>query len=290
MNRPTLDLHALRSFVLGSELGSFAQAAERLNRSTSAVSAQLHKLEEQVGSALVGKAGRGLVLTPAGETLLAYARRLLALNDEATEALAASRLEGVVRLGLQEDFGEHLLTDALGRFAHAHPRLRVEATVGRNAELLDLFGRGQLDLVLAWDSGVATPGCRRLGELPLVWIGRPQEPAAGPDGTVPLVAITAPCAMRDAAMAALDAAGIAWRLAFTSPGLGGVWAAVAAGLGVTVRTPAGLPTHLAILAGLPPLPAIGLVLHRAERDPAPAVRHLEAIIVEGLAAAGALRP
>jgi len=129
MRRATFDLDVLRSFVAGVELGSFAKAADRVGRSTSAVSAQLRKLEDQAGTAIFRKAGRGLALTDAGETMLAYARRLLDLNDEAAAAVRGLELEGWVRLGLQEDFGEVLLPEVLGRFARAHPKVRIEARV-----------------------------------------------------------------------------------------------------------------------------------------------------------------
>ncbi|TGS25140.1 LysR family transcriptional regulator, partial [bacterium M00.F.Ca.ET.180.01.1.1] len=69
MRRVTFDLDVLRTFVTGMELGSFAKAAERLGRSTSAVSAQLKKLEEQADTPIFRKAGRGLALTEAGETM-----------------------------------------------------------------------------------------------------------------------------------------------------------------------------------------------------------------------------
>ncbi|TKB23362.1 MAG: LysR family transcriptional regulator, partial [Mesorhizobium sp.] len=75
MRRVTFDLDVLRTFVTGMELGSFAKAAERLGRSTSAVSAQLKKLEEQAATPVFRKAGRGLALTEAGETMLSYPRR-----------------------------------------------------------------------------------------------------------------------------------------------------------------------------------------------------------------------
>ena len=65
-----LDLDVLRSFATGVALGSFAQAANKLGRSTSAVSAQLKKLEMQTGTELLRKAGRGLELTEAGQTML----------------------------------------------------------------------------------------------------------------------------------------------------------------------------------------------------------------------------
>lgn len=71
MGRITFDLEDLRSFVTGVELGSFAKAAERLGRSTSAVSAHLKKLEQQVGAPILRKAGRGMVMTEAGKPCLA---------------------------------------------------------------------------------------------------------------------------------------------------------------------------------------------------------------------------
>jgi hypothetical protein len=127
MNKINLDLDVVRTFTTGIELGSFAKAADRLGRSTSAVSAQLKKLEEQTGAELFRKAGRGLALTEAGETMLAYGRRLLELNDEAVVAVHGVELEGWVRLGLQEDFGETLLPDVLGRFARAHPKVKIDS-------------------------------------------------------------------------------------------------------------------------------------------------------------------
>ena len=172
MIRPvTFDLDVLRSFVAGVELGSFGRAADRLGRSTSAVSAQLKKLEEQAGVPLLRKAGRGLALTDAGETMLAYARRLLELNDQASVAVRGTRLQGRVRLGLQEDFGEILLPQVLGQFARAHPQVRIEARVARNAELLERVAAGELDLALAWDHDATRPHGVRLAELPLCWIG-----------------------------------------------------------------------------------------------------------------------
>ena len=123
MRQPLLDLQALRSLATGVDLASFAKAADQLGRSTSAISAQLKKLEDQVGERLLQKDGRGLVPTPAGEVLLGYARRLLELNDEAVHAARGARLSGEVRLGVQEDFGERLLPGVLGAFARATGQL-----------------------------------------------------------------------------------------------------------------------------------------------------------------------
>ena len=283
MSRVTFDLDVLRTLVTGIDLGSFAKAADRLGRSTSAVSAQLKKLQEQAGTPLLRKAGRGMVLTPTGEVLLGYARRLLELNDEAAGAVRGAELHGAVRLGLQEDFGEGLLAKVLAGFARANPRVRVEARLARQAELLQQLERGRLDLALAWrGDGRRPPHGRRVARVPLCWLGARDAELAPPSKREPLALamLEAPCLMRDAAIAALDRSRIPWRVAFTSPSLAGVWAAVDAGLGVTVRTAIGVPPALQVLARLPALPRIGLDVHRAEAEPSPVVARLEQLLTQ----------
>lgn len=284
MRRPTFDLDVLRTFVTGVEFNSFAKAADRLGRSTSAVSAQLKKLEEQVGTPVLTKSGRGLVLTPTGETLLSHARRLLELNDGIFQTLHESQTAGTVRLGLQEDFGEHFLSDILRRFVQTYPRVNLEVRIARNAELLALVESADLDLALTWDTGHLSPYATRLGETQMHWIGARDMPllAALDDSSLPLIMFDAPCVLRSAATQALDAAQIPWRIALTSPSVGGIWAAVAAGLGLTLRTRIGLPNHLTVVSGLPPVPSLGYVLHSDGDDPTPAAQQLAALIKTSL--------
>lgn len=286
MRLTNLDMDALRSFVAGIDAGSFARAADRLGRSTSAVSAQLKKLEEQAGAPLVRKSGRGLTLTDSGELLLSYARRLLALNDEAVSALRGAELEGWARLGIQEDFGETVLPRVLGRFARAHPKVRVEGRIARNAELKEKTAAGQLDLALAWDDGSA-PADERIAAVPLCWLGAAGEAPAWRRESgepLPLVVLEAPCLLRTIACDHLDREGIPWRIAFVTPSLGGLWAATAAGLGVAVRTSLGRPVTVGLLDerqyGLPPLPSLGLRLIRPDKGANPIADHLAAIIRE----------
>ena len=284
--RANLDMDALRSFVLGVELGSFSKAADRVVRSASAVSEQMTRLEAQAGKQLLRKQGRGLVPTDAGETMLGYARRLLELNDEAVSTVRGADLEGWARLGLPQDFAERWLPEVLGRFARQHPRVRVEARAERSSDLIERVETGRLDLALTW--GVPEgPHTERLMELPIRWIGPADRALEWRVGEpMPLVAFEPPCRFRAAGVAALDAAGIPWRLAFTSPSLTGLWAAVAAGLGVSLRTPAGLPGNVRIIGveepRLPALPGIALSLRAADAEPAPAVALLASILRETL--------
>ncbi len=276
MRSLSFDLDALRSFAVGVSLGSFARAAEQLHRSTSAVSAQLKKLERQAGAPLLARQGRGLALTPTGDLLLGYARRLLALNDEAVSALDGAHWQGQVRLGLQAEFGEHLLPGVLGRFARAHPRLQVEAQIGRSADLVEGLAAGRFDLALSWAGSMAPPSTLQpdiLAGVPMCWIGTGDADAeALGNSPLPLAVLDAPCPMRSAAIDALDRAGIAWRIAFSSASLAGVWAAVEAGLGLGLRTPLCMPRTLRALDpaahGLPVLPSIDLLLYQAGDGPA----------------------
>lgn len=300
MTRVLYDLDVLRTFCTGVELGSFARAADKLGRSTSAVSAQLKKLESQCGTPLLRKSGRGLVLTEAGETLRGYALRLLELNDRAVAAVRGSELRGLVRLGLQEDLGESVLPHVLGQFARAHPHVRIEASVARSDELRERIALGQFDLALLWDAGVnhACVHGEHIMRLPLQWIGpasmdaadagwaRWRSGAAQDDDVLPLAMLDAPCPLRDIVTAALDKKGMAWRHAFNSASLSAVWAATAAGLGLSLRTPFGLPAHVKPLdaqaLGLPALPSMDLILGRATLDAPAPVDRLASILVDAV--------
>lgn len=279
-----LDLDILRTLVLARQLGGFGRAAERVGRSQPAVSQQLRRLEDQIGEPLFRKDGRGLAPTDAGEILLSYARRMLDLNDEALSVLRGRAVAGRVRLGLPADFAESWLPGALGRFQRAHPAVEIEVVVDRNRLLVQRLDLAELDLVLTMGQG-ARDDAERLGTLSPHWIG-----AAAPDrdrvdgGQVPLVVSDAPCFFRKRAISALDDAGVPWRIAFTSPTLGGIWAAVEAGLGVTVRTSLGLPDGLRMLTpagNLPPLygPPIDLCLHGPRTQDGPLAR-LRAIVAD----------
>ncbi len=286
--RTNLDMDVLRTFVLGFQLGSFARAAEQLGRSQSAVSTQLRKLEDQIGAKLVHRAGRGLALTNAGESMLAYAQRLLELNDEAVDRVRDIELAGWIGLGMPQDFADTFLPGVLGRFTRAHPKVRVEAHVDRSAPLKEKVRNGALDVVLAWNDGYPVAHPTDIADISMAWLGRPDllDPARLKAESIPLIVFEQPCPFRAAATAALDAMGIPWKVVFSTPSLSGMWAAAEAGLGLAVRTSIAVPKGVDVIdpavAGLPPLPSIPLVLYRAERDAGPAVQRLVDIVLEAV--------
>ncbi|CAO3424964.1 LysR substrate-binding domain-containing protein [Azospirillum endophyticum] len=284
-----LDMDVLRALVIAMEHGGFARAAERLGRTQSAISLQMKKLEEQVGQPLFRKAGRTVALTDAGDLLLGYARRIVALNDEALSAARGRAMDGTVRVGFPQDLAERWLPAVLGSFHRAHPRIHVEAQVGRGRELRDRVAQGALDLALAFgeiggDSTAPTIGAATLAHLPVAWVA-PDGFRADPESPLPLALLDAPCMFRQHGIERLDGGGRPWRITFTSPSLSGLWAAVEAGLGVTIRTPLGLPDTLATLEphhDLPELGSVPLELHRAPSAANPAVDRLHGILADSL--------
>ncbi|PXV54082.1 DNA-binding transcriptional regulator, LysR family [Dyella jiangningensis] len=283
MSLPNLDMDALRTLVAILQLGSLGRAAEKIGRSQSAASQQIRKLETQVGQPLFRKQGRAMVLTETGELVHSYARRILELNDEAVRSATGSSVQGMVRFGLPGDFAETWLPAALGQFKRAHPAVRVDVEVERNGLLLERLDRGEFDLVLAMGYG-SRPDARRLATLPMTWIGPAgTEAVLKPDAPLDLALYNSPCFFRRAGLEALDKVSLSWRLAYATGSLQSLWAGVAAGLGITLRTTAGIPPYLMRLDerhGLPPLPVVELCLHAGKNAPTPALSELERVVRE----------
>jgi DNA-binding transcriptional LysR family regulator len=280
-----LDLDLLRSFVAVADGGSFALAAEQVHRTQSAVTQQMARLEEQLGVALFRKVGRSKRLTEQGVRLLDYARRLLALNDEAVESLAAPDLRGPLRIGSIYDATEFLLPPLLARFTLLYPNLQLEVHTDRTAHLMQALKRGEIEIALvAMPQGHADPAhpSVRLRSSPLVWMAGAQY-VHDPVQPVPLVLPDEPSRYRDTALAALDANGIRWRIRHVSTTLAfsSLRAALRAGLGVTVRLIEMLTPDLRVVTeaeGLPRLPNMCLDLYlRDEYVSQPARRLFESI-------------
>lgn len=279
-----LDMDVLRSLVAYCDRGTLALAAQEVGRTQAALSLQMRKLEEQVGEALFERGSRRLVLTEAGEVVAGYARRILALNDEAQQAVRATRLSGQLRFGASQDFGEAWLPPVLAQFRKAHPSVALEIRVDGGTKLVAAVEAGEIDMGLALGLGDRANAIT-IGHLPLVWVAH--RDFRWSRGTpLPLAVFTAPCRFRNKGVAALDAAGIPWTVALTSPGLHGVWAAVNAGLGVTIRTPEGLLPGLEVADRRLKLPDLGNVdvsLYVAPGRRAAAVESLADMLRERLA-------
>lgn len=287
----SLDLTALRSFVAVADTGGVTRASHFLHLTQSAVSMQIKRLEEALGLALLDRAGRGVALTPAGEQLLGYARRLVSLNDEALSRLTHQEFEGEIGLGVPHDIVYPAIPRVLQRFAADWPRMRVRLVSSFTRRLRELHAEGALDLILTTEDGVERGG-RTLAERPLVWIG-----ARGGSAwrQRPLrLAFEEACIFRDGAQRALDGAGIPWTMAVTSDSTRTIEASVSADLAVTVTLEGTEVRDLQRVehgGALPPLASqrINLYGERALRgEPALALAGLVREAFEGRPAAPAL--
>lgn len=217
-----------------ADTGSLARAASIVGRSPSAVTAQMQRLEEIVGERLLLPSGRGRILTPAGEELIAHARRILAAHREAWLSLKGAKADGRIGLGATQDFADNDLPELLRTFARTHPRVRLELRIGRSAALTEQYQQGVIDVLIAMRLSPAPDEAAVLRE-PMVWLVASAGLLGGQD-ELPLAVLDPPCGFRSAALHALDQAQRRYRITATSPSLSGLRAAVRAGIAVTLRT------------------------------------------------------
>jgi DNA-binding transcriptional LysR family regulator len=239
-----LDLTALRSFVAVADTGGVTRAAGMLNLTQSAVSMQLKRLEEALNVGLLDRSARTIGLTPAGEQLLGYARNMLRINDEVLNRLTATEFEGELKLGVPHDIIYPAIPSVLKRFAVEFPRMQVRLISAPTRKLLDMFGRGEVDLILTTEETCGPQG-QVLVELPLLWIGA-QDGQAWRKQPLP-VAFCTNCIFRSGVLRALNSHSIDWHMAVESEMDNAVEAAVSADLAVHVALKGSLPPHTQVI-------------------------------------------
>lgn len=239
-----LDMTALRSFVTVADTGGVTRAAGMLNLTQSAVSMQLKRLEESLNVALLDRSARTIALTPAGEQLLGFARSMLKTNDEILKRLTATEFEGELRLGVPHDIIYPVVPTVLKRFAADFPRMQVRLISAPTRKLLDMFGRGEVDLILTTEERCG-PGGQVLVELPLLWIGA-RNGVAWRKQPLP-VAFCTNCIFRSGVLQALNEDDIQWNMAVDSEMDNAIEAAVSADLAVHVALKGSLPPHTEVI-------------------------------------------
>jgi len=259
-----LDTDQLRSFLAIVDLGSFTRAAERVNKTQSAVSMHVRRLEEQLGCALFIKHGRGARLTAEGDELIDFARRIVQTEAAAYAALSRKGLRGSVRLGIPDDYAETFLAEILTRFRHRHPMVEIAATCENTLELAGLVQGGALDLALVTDHD-GLEGFELIREESLVWAASPKMKLRHDEPTA-LALWSAPTAWRKVADEALEGQRDSVRAALVSKSYAAIGAVVRAGLAATMLPVSMVGEVLHVLGpewGLPPLPLSRMGLIRA---------------------------
>ncbi|MEM6487931.1 MAG: LysR substrate-binding domain-containing protein [Pseudomonadota bacterium] len=254
-----LDLDAMRALVAVAEAETVTLAANRLGRTPAAISMQVKKLEDLLGTALFVRSRSGMALTRQGERLMPYARRMIEAERAAREAFARAPLEGRVHIGLIDDVSDLALSQMLAAFARSHREVTVDVTVASTATLAPMLDRGELDLAL-FTPGACTPwraDDRLIVEEPLVWAVSHGDVAPWRERPLPLALATEGCAWRRLTLEALHRADIPYRIACQSDVTAALTAAVLGGMAVTVAPASQLPPGVRALGPADGAPALG---------------------------------
>lgn len=255
-----LPIEMLRSFVVINEQGGFTAAAEKLGRSQPAISQQIKKLEVLLDRPLLDRSNAKLILTPAGESLLGYARQILSLNDEALGHFSTPAISGRIRFGIPSEFAITLLPKIVSRFAKAYPDVTLEVTCDLSRNLSSEDQRKAYDLILVLHDNAVTrrqPKAKNYIKADeLVWVTGSGSRAHMQE-TLPLVAAPSGCIYRQRALNKLGQAKRRCRIVYTIPDLTGIQAAINEGLGITVLARSTVPEGMTILEPSSQLPALG---------------------------------
>lgn len=282
-NRPLYDLDLLRALLTVVDCGSFTTAAARLHSTQSTISQKVRRLEDMVGHRLLERGSRGVSTTEAGQTLMGYARQMLALNDQLSEALSGAFVTVTVRLGVPEDFTSGRTTQALAGFNRRFPQVKLEVTSGLSSDLMAAYDQGELDLVLVKQRHNTREAVACMPEK-TAWVDSAAHPVFHLD-PIPLVTFPRRGVYREEIISAVESLGRRWRISFTSSSLSGIQGAVADGMGISLlprRAVTSDHVELGRAQGLPVIDAFELaILHRPNADDM--VRALARVLVDMLA-------
>jgi DNA-binding transcriptional LysR family regulator len=265
-----LDLDVLEMIVAVADTRSFARAAESVNRSPSAVSMQIKTIEDALGKVLFARTTRNVVATQEGRTLADYGRQMLAMREEAWASVVRPEMRGRVTIGVPDDYATSLLPTVLRKFAAAHPRVEIRVIGLPSSALIPLLKDNTLDLACMTKArGVSGEFVRY---EPMVWAAARGNQQVWKERPLPIAVFGHGSAARANATAALQQAGIRYRMSYESPSLLGLFSMVEAGLAVAPLARCSVPKHLVQLGeaeGLPPLPELEVILARSARSARP---------------------
>jgi DNA-binding transcriptional LysR family regulator len=256
-----LDIDQLKTFLAIAETGNFTRAADRVNKTQSAVSMQMKRLEDMINRALFLRDGRNSKLTEDGERFVEQARRIVATNDEIVSVYAQPALTGTLRFGTPDDYADLFLPELMSRFARSHPLVNIDVECVMSVHLAERVKRSELDLALVTMSGNELPG-EKLREEPMLWVTSARH-AIHLAPTLPLAVANAGCGWRALACDSLQRINRSYRVAYTSPNRSALDAAVLQGLAITIMPQICLRPGMRVLTkdeGFPALSGIGIGL------------------------------
>jgi len=287
-----LDLDLLQALVTVADAGSLSAAAPQLCRSQSAVSEQIRKLEEVCGLPLFVRGKKGATLTPAGERLLVHARKLLELNEIAYQDMQGALLAGDLRLAITDYFRPTAIAGILKRLRAQYPRLRLHVSIRKSALIEQDAAGGDFDIglsmrILEGDEAAAerSDGRISLRREPLSWVADAAF-TMEESSYLPLVVLPATCSLQRFIIRTLTSHEVPFVVAHSASGIGGLQAALAAGLGVSCLNASAISSGINRFDAapkLPPLPDVEFSLMPPRAGEASLVTEVREMLAQQLA-------
>ena len=284
-----LESDLMRSFLAVVDTGAVTAAAGRVGRTQSAVSLQIRRLEDSSGQPLCTRLPRGGALTARGEQLVPYARRVVALLDEAAVALREKPLTGPVRVGIPDEYSGTVLPRALAAFDERHEGVEVSIRCDHSQGQMDALASDELDLAVIYDWSYVAEG-EILCIDPTVWVTSitHQQHLRQP---VPVAYFFRSDWCRDFAEDSLNRQGIVWRPAWGCDLAGGMRVSVTSGIAIAPLSRSTIPPgcrELTAEDGFPIVDSARVVLRRNPRGSSPAIAGMAAMLRDAFLPLGGL--
>ena len=224
----------LRTLVAVVDYRSFTKAAASLGVTQPAVSAQIKRLQFLLAGELFDRSSQGVSLTPQGELVVSYARRLLSINDQIVHLGAEPRSDLVIRVGTSSDYVSSVLPNILARFRLRFPDVRFIVRTDYFDPLVRELRSGDIDVFVGLS--LNPPHDARHSRVKEIIWARALATRLDPNAPVPLVTHSDRCVYHQVAVQALQSAGLEWEDVFTGPSTSVLEGAVLAGFGIMPMT------------------------------------------------------
>ncbi|KQW61048.1 MULTISPECIES: LysR family transcriptional regulator [Ensifer] len=262
------DTRLLQAFIAVSETGTVSKAADRLARTQPAVSMQLQRLEMDLDTQLLVRSHKGVSLTDAGETFLAYARKTIALGEDMRRQIVGKKLSGRVRLGMVEDLAVTRLPSAIADFKRRHPSVEIDLNSSHSADLARSLVDGRSDIVVADPARFTTTPTGFISRQ-LIWCAS-RMLEVDENAPIPIIIFDGSCSWQDRMFALLAEDGIEWTAGCRASTFSALISALRAGLGIGLLLQEGLPAdceNLQTKYGLPPAPTAEFGVYVCQKSP-----------------------
>lgn len=254
-----MEIDALKSLLAFVDTGSITRAAQQVNRTQSAISMQMKKLESDLDKVLFEKHGRNLILTKDGHALVGYAKQLVAHYDNTLCQIKNSGLAERIRLACPDDYATTILPKVVAKMHQIWPNLDLHIRCLPSNIIRQQLDNNELDIAIvtrSFDSEEGLVICKDAG----VWVSNGDSEIVNKE-TLPIVTFQQDCRFHHAAIEGLHKQQTPFKIIAQSASVSAMYGLVKAGLAIGVMARSSKADLVEISSQtMPPLPEISIVL------------------------------